>query len=188
MANDGGYVSGGRRPIDRILDPVYLENLGSLPLDDVRARRAECEEEETVLSYERRLFHGRMDILRAELRRRSEGSTESLVEDLARILTDEGSGTLRSSRGAFPREVPIPDLENSKRRVEQLVSDDTLARAPDLGEDDIQEILGSLEEAEREVSDQRRRVQTVLDVLTAEVARRYKTGEADPTDVLRGGR
>lgn len=185
---DGVYVPGGRRRIDRILVPSFLENLASLPLAEVRARRAECEEEETLLSYERRLLHGRMDILRAEVRRRGEGSSASLVEDLAQILTDDAAGAPRTSRGAFPREVPVPDFENSKRRVEQLVSDDTLARVPDLPEEEIESILARLAEAEREVSEQRRHVQVVLDSLTAEVGRRYKTGEADPTDVLRGGR
>lgn len=177
-------MEGGRRRIDRILAPDFLGSLEQLPLEDIRARRSDTEAEEALLSYERRLLHGRTDILRAELARRREGGQGSIVDRLTAILSDDRA----PSRGQFPREVEIPDLENSKRRIEQLVSDDTLARMQDMSDGEIESILARLAEAEQEVSEGRRQVQQVLDALTAEIARRYKTGEADPTDVLRGGR
>lgn len=180
-----GPVAGGRRRIDRILDPGYLGGLEGVPLGDIRAKRTECEAEEALLSYERRLLHARLDILRAELRRRADGGpVSSIVEELPRIL----SGEPRTSRGSFPREIALPDLENPRRRVERMVSDDTLARIPDLEESDIRGIIETLSAAERDVSEARRAVQGVLDRLTAEVVRRYKSGEADPADAISGDR
>ena len=58
---------GGHRRIDRVLAEGYLDDLPNIPLDEVRALRGEAEQEETDLSYLRRLLQGRMDILRAEL-------------------------------------------------------------------------------------------------------------------------
>lgn len=175
--------TGGRRRIDRILEPDYARDIGQLALAELRARREECSEEEALLSYERRLLHGRLDILGAELDRRA-GKEGSIVDRLAEILADDP----RPSRGAFPQDRPLPSFENPRRRVEKVVSDDTLANLPELGDDRIREIVESLRAIEHEVSEQRRAVQSVLDTLTQEVARRYKTGEADPTDVLSGER
>ena len=59
--------------IDEILAPGYLADLKSLPFDVVRAKRRQCQDVETALSYERRLIQGRLDIVGAELRRRSGG-------------------------------------------------------------------------------------------------------------------
>ena len=48
----------------------------------------------------------------------------------------------------------------------------------------MREALGRLEEFEQAVSDDRQRVQNVMDALTAEVAARYKTGAANVDDLL----
>src|SRR5450756_452533 len=62
---------GGVRRLDRVLAADYLAGLERRPLGDVRSLRREAEQEETDLSYTRRLIHGRIDILRAEQRRRT---------------------------------------------------------------------------------------------------------------------
>ena len=69
----------------------------------------------------------------------------------------------------------------------KLVSDDTIANLSSLDEAEIRRIIGELEGAEHEVSAQRRPLLDVLDSLNEELARRYQTGEADPSDVLAGG-
>jgi hypothetical protein len=65
---------GGRRRIDRVLGPGYLSGLGDLPLKVLRERRDEAAQEETDLSYLRRLLHARIDIVRAEQKRASSTS------------------------------------------------------------------------------------------------------------------
>jgi len=174
-------MTGGNRRVDRIQDPSYLADLTKRPLPDVRKMRAEVEEEEALLSYERRLLQARIDILGAEKDRRS-GKGGSIIDRLPQILADEP----RPSRGAIPRSEP-PALENPRRRVEKLVSDDTLLQLPDLDETAIDEMIALLKQAEHEVSEQRRVVLDVLDSLTGEIGRRYASGEANPEDVLAQG-
>lgn len=172
-------MASGQRRIDRIGDPAYLDGLTARPLPEVRKMRAEVEDEEALLSYERRLLQARIDIIKAEKDRRS-GAGGSLIERLPQILADDSP---RPSRGALPRHDP-PSLENPRRRVEKLVADDTLLQLPDLPSERIEEIVTTLQDAEREVSESRKTVLAVLDALTAEIGRRYASGEADPADVL----
>jgi hypothetical protein len=173
-------VTEGNRRIDRILDPGYLSGLTERALPDVRKQRADVEEEEALLSYERRLLQGRIDILKAERDRRS-GNGGSIIDRLPQILADEST----PSRGSIPRNDP-PSLDNPRRRVEKLVSDDTLLQMRDLPDERLEEITTTLGQAEHEVSEQRRKVLSVLDALTAEIGRRYQSGEANPEDVLAG--
>jgi len=165
----------GNRRIDRILDPSFVVGLEGRDVDDIRRMRDECEEEETVLSYERRMIHARLDIIAAELERRASGApASSLIERLPQILAP--SGGTRTDRGAFPKLAPPPAYDPPRRRVEKLVSDDTLARLPDLDEAEIRRIVTLLEETEREVSESRRAVQAVLDRLAEELGGRYASG------------
>lgn len=173
-------MTAGNRRIDRILDPRYLDGLARLPVAELRAKRDEVRQEEALLSYERRLLHGRLDILRGEQDRRTSGDQKSLVERLPELLADER----QPARGSISMDVDPPMLENLRRRVERLASDETLASLPDLPEGRIDEIIAVIVDAEHEVSNQRRAVLDALDTLTAELGRRYQSGEARPEDVL----
>lgn len=160
----------GNRRSDRILDPSYLEGLDALDEDRLRAMREECEEEESVLSYERKLLFARLDILEAELSRRASGEPpRSLIDRLPEILSSDAPPT---HRGSFPNLEAPTVFDPPRRRIEKLVTDDTLARLPDLPEDEIRAILATLEGIEREVSESRHSIQAVLDRLTEELGRR----------------
>jgi hypothetical protein len=74
-------MSGGRRRIDKVLADDFTTDLEAIELGDLRGRRREAEQEEADLSYVRRMLQGRMDILRAELARRSGGS-DALADDI----------------------------------------------------------------------------------------------------------
>src|SRR3954453_18838886 len=69
-----GVLTGGKRRIDKVLASNYLEGLERLPLDEVRSLRDDAGQEETDLSYLRRLLQGRIDIATPELARRSAGA------------------------------------------------------------------------------------------------------------------
>lgn len=174
-----------KRRLDHILAADYLADLPARSTAEVRAMRAETQEEEALLSYERRMLHGRLAILKKELERRANGSDPgSLVDLLPSILSDQDQRG--PSRGSFPGADPNLDFAHPHRKVTKLVSDDTIANLPALDETEIRRIIGELEGAEHDVSTQRRPVLDVLDALNKELARRYQSGEADPSDVLTG--
>ncbi len=74
-------------------------DLGSLSDDELKKLIDDLTEEEQEISYRRRLLHGKIDILRAELVARlqkSEGKSvleQVDVENLARILAGKASPT-----------------------------------------------------------------------------------------------
>jgi hypothetical protein len=178
-------VTGNKRRLDHILAADYLSDLPARSTGEVRTMRAETQEEEALLSYERRMLHGRLAILKKELERRANGGDAgSLLELLPSILSDQDQRG--PSRGSFPGADPNLDFAHPHRRVTKLVSDDTIANLPALDEAEIRRIVGELETAEHEVSATRRPLLDVLDALNKELARRYQSGEADPSDVLTG--
>jgi len=165
-------TTAGNRRIDRILDPSFLEGIGEAPLDTLREKRDECDEEEAVLSYERSLIHSRLRILNDEVERRASGAPpKSLVERLPEILAD----TEIKHRGAFPKLDAPPFYDNPRRRVEKLITNDTLLQLGELTEEQIGTAVTALDQAEGEVSESRKAVHAVLDRVIEEIAKR-KTG------------
>ena len=173
-----------RRRIDIISSAEFTNDLDSLDLDELRSRRQMCSDLDTELSYYRRLLHGRMDILGFESRRRTGEEKRSLLEALPEILAHGAS-----VGGAFPeRAVPVeaPEIPAVGRRaVDKVLGDDFIARLPDLTEEEITEAQARLTEVETGVSDQRRTVHGAIDILQAELTRRYREGLSDPADLLR---
>ncbi len=176
-------LKGGRRRIDLVLAEDFLADLDSVDLDDVRRRRREAEQEEADLSYARRMLQGRMDILRAELSRRSEagGGDEKVVDHLSRILSDAGRAD--HGLGRFLTVEPSR-VDEHRRAVEQVIADVGVSDVEGHSDEDIRGALERLEEFERGVSEMRQRVQKVMDALTSEVTRRYRTGAANVDDLL----
>jgi hypothetical protein len=168
------------RRIDRILDPGFVQGLGELSLDDLRARRDECLSEREYLSLLRRLVQGRAEILRAEIDRRGTGADDQpLVERLSTILASEAGAP---SRGEAVR-VGLPEDEMllARRRVERMVADAGLSDPGALDDERLAAAVEVLATEEQEVSEQRGRVIEVLDRLQDELKRRYKQ---DPSLVL----
>jgi hypothetical protein len=175
------YPAAGRR-LDRVLAPEYLLGLAKRPVEEVRAMRAETEQEETDLSYLRRLLQGRLDILRAEqARRRGEGSGASLIELLPEILADD-----RTAPRGFGRHVSVEpsELDSHRRYVEALVSDSEVSDPSRHDDDTLARLVDVLDREEREVSRKRRSVQAVMDALSGELGQRYRDGAANVADLL----
>jgi hypothetical protein len=178
---NGGPVPGGRRRIDLVLADDFATDLGALDFDELRDRRREAEQEEADLSYARRMLQGRMDILRAELSRRAGGSETKIVERLSQVLSDAGRND--HGLGRFLRVEPSR-VDEHRRAVEQVIADIGVSEVEGHSDEDIGAALKRLEEFENVVSEDRRRVQRVMDALTAEVAGRYKSGVATVDDLL----
>lgn len=180
MTSDTTPHPNGRRRIDRVLADDFASDLPALSLDEVRARRREAEQEEADLSYVRRMLQGRMDILRAELARRA-GGGDKIVEHLSNVLADAGRSD--HGLGRFLRVEPSR-VDEHRRLVEQVIADVGVSDVEHHSDDELREALGRLEGFERGISEDRARVQQVMDTLTTEVAQRYKSGSATVDDLL----
>jgi hypothetical protein len=173
-----------RRLVDRVIEPSYVEGLSEASIDEVRAKRDESHEGEKELSFERRLCQARIDILGAELDQRSGKTTGDLIDRLPAILAAEGSSgsdpglPSRAPDFSIPRNADVP-----RRRVEEVEGEQALARLSTLSDDEIRGRIESLKDHERTVSAKRLKVQAVVDMLQAEIVRRYSEGGATPSQV-----
>jgi hypothetical protein len=173
---------GGRRRIDRVLAPGFLDGIADRPLAEVRALRDDAAQEETDLSFLRRLLHARIDIVRAEQRRRAEGGQTEVVADLAAILADNA---IAPASGLGRLQTLEPSRADSHRRyVEALVADVDLSDVGSLSDDKLADALSAYSSVESSISQRRRQVQAVVDALNAEIAARYRAGTASADDLL----
>lgn len=177
------FVPGGRRRIDRVLDPGFLAGLLELSLDEVRARRAEADQEEVDLSYARRLLQGRIDILRAEqAARHGDGplasqprSDAEIAGALAQILADRTRST--HGLGRHLGSSAPSRIGEHRREAERAVADVGGSDLGTLSDAQLAEAVERLADIEGRVSQARREVQGVVDALAGEIARRYQSGE-----------
>jgi len=168
---------------DALADDL-LDGLTELSLDEVRARRAACQQLETQLSYVRRLAQGRLDIVASEVAARRDGTQgdRSLVEQLTEALSDRitapGNGHL--PLGLEPGEVD-PELMVSLDRAAPPAQ---VSEPGSMDDDELETVTTALAELERDVSVRRRAMFDRIDALQAEIVRRYRSGEADVTRLL----
>ena len=165
-----------------MLEPSYLDGISERSIDDVRAMHDELLEVETEVSYVRRLAQARIDIVEAELDRRSSGgsaggSLAELVDKLPAILADEAPrGDPSTSR--LPRHLaPSMDIV-WKRGLEHLIMDATLVNLPTIDDGELRTTLEQLRELERETSGRRRALHTVIDAVEAQLTARHKAQRA----------
>ncbi|MGV9250586.1 RsiG family protein [Streptomyces sp. NPDC003697] len=171
---------------DLSVDPPEYD-LAVLSLPEVRALRRQAQRDEADLSYVRRLLQGRIDILRAELAARRgpapvvpAGET-SVVERLARILRDAPARHRSSARHVT---LGTPQGEEYRRLAADMLGEVELS---DLGARTDMELgtaMGRLVGYEQQVSRRRQRLQRTADDCSAEIARRYREGEAQVDDLL----
>ncbi|MDZ7576800.1 MAG: aerial mycelium formation protein [Candidatus Nanopelagicales bacterium] len=173
----GDPIPGGRRRIDRILDRSFIMDLPRLTLAELRDRRGQAMDEEADLSYVRRMLQGRIDILTDGLGSGVKG-TQELVEGLTQTLT--GSGP-RSSGSARRLTSESGGTGARRRRAERLMTDVGLSDPATMTKAKAEAALLLLRAEERDVSSVRNKVHEVIDALSAELGRRYRSGEAYPT-------
>ncbi|MGH3494256.1 MAG: aerial mycelium formation protein [Sciscionella sp.] len=173
---------GGRRRLDRVLSPDYSSGVAQRSLSAVRALRDEADQEETDLSYLRRLLHARIDIVRAEQERRASGTSKAVVEELARILSQNAVGPATGS-GRYSTLEPSR-AQAHRRHIEALLSDVDLSDVGTLPAEKLELALRTYIQEESSVSEVRRAVQQVVDGLNREIARRYRHGHASVDDLL----
>ncbi|MEU5053425.1 AmfC protein [Streptomyces sp. NPDC021096] len=159
--------------------------LNELRLAELRVLRRDAQRDEADLSYVRRLLQGRIDILRAELARRAAPGSpvveRLLVERLSEILADGPSAHRSSARHVT---VGTPHSEEYRRLAEDMLSEVELSDLGARTDRELREGMGRLEAHERQVSVRRTGLQHTADDCSAEIARRYREGEAQVDDLL----
>lgn len=171
--------------IERLLDPDFVAGLRDLSMDDLRAKRTECQEVEVGLSYLRRVVQGRLDIVIADLQRRAGGEPAdlaALVDQLPGIL---GEHARPAGYGRLPTLIEPADTDDLTAEVDAVADTARLSSLPDMEEAEIRALADALGELERQTSDQRRLLHERLDVLQEEIVRRYKEGEASVDSLLK---
>ena len=145
----------------RVLDPAYVVDLANREISDLRVMHSECLELETEVSYVRRLCQARIDILEAEIERRATGgSLEDLIARLPQILADAGP---RANPAKSRLPIQMAPEQESEWAPQLGESEALLANLPSLSEDGLRAAIVGLRSLERDVSDQRRQLHTVID-------------------------
>ncbi|GAA3372812.1 hypothetical protein GCM10020367_29890 [Streptomyces sannanensis] len=147
---------------------------------ELRALRRDSRRDEADLSYVRRLLHGRIDILRAELARRT-GRQAPVVDRLSEILADTPSG-----RGSSARHVTLctPRGEEYRTLAAEMLDEVALSDLSARTDEELDAAMGRLVGYEQQVSRRRQQLQRTADDCGAEIARRYREGEAQVDDLL----
>ncbi|AVH57970.1 MULTISPECIES: RsiG family protein [Streptomyces] len=195
----GGMTA--RPPVQRtdsnpVTSPPPEHDLAVLRLPELRTLRRDAQRDEADLSYVRRLLQGRIDILRAELARRGErrGSAPaagqpsldasgepSVVERLPEILTDAPARHRSSARHVT---VGTPHGEEYRRLAADMLAEVELSDLDARTDEELGAGMGRLVRYEQEVSRRRQQLQRTADDCSAEIARRYREGEAQVDDLL----
>ncbi|MBT2401080.1 ABC transporter substrate-binding protein [Streptomyces sp. ISL-100] len=161
-------------------DGQQKTDLGVLGLPELRGLRRDSQRDEADLSYVRRLLHGRIDILRAELARRT-GPESPVVDRLSEILADAPSRHRSSARHVT---LSTPHSEEFRLLAAEMLAEVELSDLAARTDEELHAAMGRLVRYEQQVSRRRQHLQRTADDCSAEIARRYRDGEAQVDDLL----
>ncbi len=169
-------MSGRREPPDR-------QPPDQLPFDELRARRRELQALDDAVSFVRRLVQARLDMVRARQRRVADAGEAGDVGTGTGTGTGELTGILAAHLTGGPARPPRPvdDFSDHPLAVELA---DLERRHGGAGIDALDgpalaAFADALEQFEQLRSAERRDVFAEIDALSAELVRRYRSGEAD---------
>jgi hypothetical protein len=149
------------------------DELTQLPIEELRALRRSWQVVEDCSSYVRRIAHGRIEIVLAEMARRAAGGDVSTLAELVAALPDTlevqvptGPSRLVHQNGNFEH----PDLTDE---LDALCPPLALTVLPSLDDDALVELLGALQAFESAMSGRRHEAFEALGQLADEIGRRY---------------
>lgn len=162
----------------------WVSDIGSMSDTELKGLIGELAAGEQEISYNRRILHGKIDLLRAELvnrlRERHTAGTEAISDaDVARLTEMMTSGSGWDSAELATGEEPANRSKKGDSKMDSF---------PDLGslnDVELKEVIRTLTEDEREISYKRRILHGKIDILRAELVNRMRTqreeGEATIT-------
>jgi len=173
-----------QRRIDQIRAEDFIADLEAMPIAELRHKRSMCDSLDKEYAYYRRMIHGKLDLLSFELRRRTGDETRTLIEALPEILSGPQG---EPNPGSRIMGIDLPELpEIGRRELDKVMRDDFVAHIGDYSPVQLEEIQRGLAEAEELLSVDRRIVFETYDRLQTELARRYREGLVDPTELISG--
>ncbi|WP_233436176.1 ABC transporter substrate-binding protein [Streptomyces anulatus] len=158
---------------------------GGLRLPELRTLRRDAQRDEADIGYVRRLVQGRIDILRAELARRRDPQAPvedaAVVDRLSEILADTPSRHRSSARHVTLR---TPRGDEFRQLAAETLAEVELSDLDARTDEELHTAMGRLVRYEQQVSRRRHELQRTADDCGAEIARRYRDGEAQVDDLL----
>ncbi|MFE4216561.1 ABC transporter substrate-binding protein [Streptomyces sp. NPDC056844] len=173
-----GQTGGGA--VEGLASVRPLPEFGGLRLPELRTLRRDAQRDEADLSYVRRLVQGRIDILRAELARRVDPESP-VVDRLSEILADTPSVHRSSARHVT---LTTPRSDEYRQLAADTLAEVELSDLDARTDEELLTAMGRLVRYEQQVSRRRHRLQRTVDDCSAEIARRYRDGEAQVEDLL----
>ncbi|MCP3855248.1 MAG: hypothetical protein GY745_03645 [Actinomycetia bacterium] len=172
--------------LSQLLADENIDQLASIPLEQIRGRRDDCQRYEAGLSLVRRLAQGRLDIIGHEAARRRDGTdvdVSTLMGDLPDILGESS----RNRRAARPQAEAGPDEIDVEliTELDGIVSPSILgSTTSEISDAELDSTSGALQDFEQRVSGHRRALHERIDTYQTEITRRYRTGEASVQSLL----
>lgn len=159
----------------------WVSDIGSMSDAELKGLIGELAGGEREISYNRRILHGKIDLLRAELvnrlRERHNAGNETITDADVAKLTD-----LMTSGWGEPDVAPGNGTPGVKKGETQMDSFPDLGSLDDIG---LKDLIRTFTDEEREISYKRRILHGKIDILRAELVNRMRTqrqeGEATIT-------
>ncbi len=162
----------------------WVSDIGSMGDAELKGLIGDLASEEQEISYGRRILHGKIDLLRAELvnrlRARHDAGTESITDADVAKLTD----LITAAESEAAPGGPLVDSE-----APTAVAERDSEPFPDLGalsDQELKDLIRRLTDEERQISYQRRILHGKIDILRAELVNRMRTQREEGQATITG--
>lgn len=160
----------------------WVSDIGSLSDAELKVLIGDLAGGEREISYNRRILHGKIDLLRAELvnrlRERHNAGNETITDADVAKLTD-----LMTSGWGGTDVTPGNGSSRSKKGEAQTDSFPDLGSLDDIG---LKDLIRTLTDEEREISYKRRILHGKIDILRAELVNRMRTQRQEGVATITG--
>ena len=158
----------------------WVSDIGSMSDAELKGLIGELASDEQDISYGRRILHGKIDLLRAELvnrlRARHDAGQESITDADVAKLTD----LITAAESEAAPGGPLADATDGGVADVQM---DSFPYLGALSDAELKDLIRKLTDEEREISYQRRILHGKIDILRAELVNRMRVqrGEGEAT-------
>lgn len=147
-----------RASSSRAAPPQRDPRFSDVDLAELRHRRTGLTEEESRVSYWRRIIQARIDLI-------DKGEGISVAQGLSRVLADSRSSHRRIAALSVDSAEGLPPLPDLAELWQQMTPDDAIGRA---------HVLTQLRDAESRLSEYRKELHARIDHVTGELIARYR--------------